>query len=102
MILGSFITIAAVFNFVEDYCTNNSKKNKDVNSDTNIEESNETSFNVLHGDEQSVVFDNRELKVNIPIESSSLASNSHTASNSDNELDLDDDQSETAALLAPG
>ena len=100
-----------MFNFVEDYCTSNSKKNKDSQSlenpadISNIEEIDETSLNALQGGDQAVHFDNHKLKVNIPVveSGSNSVTNSLAASNSDNELDIeDDDQSETAALLAPG
>lgn len=107
VVLGSFITIAAVFSFIEDCCKKSPSIATCLPSDgdesishihhTDDIEDHETSLNI----NTPVRYDNRQLKVNIPVKSRATAA--FAASSSDNEQELDDEQlSDTAALLPTG
>lgn len=108
MVIGSFITIAAIFNFIEDSYKKSRGFTSCLPSETNthsVYHSDDIEDNSPHlnTDRHNIVkYDNHQFNVNIPIvhKEGNSATTSVAASNSDNEFgDEDVGHSETAALL---
>lgn len=93
VILGSFLTIATVFNFVEDFVSKTKPSSE-------LKESLLSNDNPRIDSNGAIGFSSANLTVNIPIEDGHCAPSPTLESNSDNEYE--DSTLETAALLVPG